>query len=342
MIGNRRAVLLMTISALAIGIYPPILKIFDAGTWFLAFAGVVSAARAAGIFAWCKISSSEMSSPEKHKRFLLLAFKGIPDSRTFLDKYMWLFATLARIAISTWVLAAVWIDPAAAFLIYEAVTLISFFCFRIKDRDRCSNKEMASAKMGWTMAAAVITGAWMVKIAENGEITLAVHPAWLLIILAGFANAIQIERSLKFGEYAAQRSDMSSEEKIKTQTYWSSAFSAYAAAAQAAVLLIAAAAAGHYSGRLPETLAVFAVMLAAGPISMICSRAGNNRSDRLEIEVVKRLSPVFAVGFMWLAAQAGWTETGIANWGWFWIGAALVIICSFWAQLASATAKNEI
>lgn len=332
MIGNRRAVLLMTISALTIAIYPSVLKIFNGAAWFLAFAGVVSLARASGIFTWCKISSPEMSKTENHKRFLCLAFKGIHDRQKFLDKHMWLVGTSARIATSIWILATRWIDPAAAFLIYEAATLMSFFCFRIKDSDRRSNKQMASAKMSWLIAASVIAGAWMVKNSENGEIALAAHPAWLLVAFAGFANAIQIERSLKFGEYAAQRSDMSCGEKLKTQTYWSSAFSAYAAAAQACVLLIAAAAAGHYSGHLAESAAVFALMLGAGSISMICSRAANVHSDRLDIEVVKRLSPVFAVGFMWLAAQAGWTEMGIENWVWFWIGCVLVVICSLWSQ----------
>ena len=332
MIANRRAVLLMTISALTIAIYPPVLKIFDGGTWFLAFAGVVSAARAAGILAWCQMSSPEMSSQGNHRQFLSLAFKGIHGSRTFFSKHMWLFGTLARIATTSWVLATRWIDPAAAFLIYDAATLMAFFCFRAKDTDRRANKQMAAGKTSWMLAAAVITGAWMVKSSETGEMTLAVHSAWLLVVFAGFANAIQLERSLKFGEYAAQISDMSYGDNRNTQTYWSSAFSAYASAAQAVVLLIAAAVSGHFSGHWAESAAVFAIMLGAGPVSMICSRAATNLSDRLEIEIVKRLSPVYAVGFMWLAVQAGWVEIGVANWFWFWIGAVLVVICSFWTQ----------
>ena len=334
--GNWEAVGLMSVAAVAVATYPLTMEISNGTRWFLVFSAAVGAARFAGILAWGRIWAPELQTVERHKRFFATAFKGADGQSRLWDKYLWLAATPCRLATIGLVISARWIAPAAGYLVYEAATTLAFLGLRLKDPDRRLNKTMAAPRMSWLMIAAVLAGVWMVKIAETGKLDLGFHPAWFLVLAAGGSNAAQMERSLKFGEIAAAIPEFAGKSSLlKAQTYWASVFVAYASAVHALVFAVAGVAAGHHHNRGFAVAAVFAVTLIAGPASMICSRAANNRSDRLDIEGIRRLAPVVAVGLIWAAEQAGWAQLGIAHWVWFCLGAALIVVCSFWANLAA-------
>lgn len=338
---NWKAVLLMVAAAVAVATYPLTLKMSAGGQWFLMFSATIGAARAAGILAWGRFYAPELHTAAKHKNFFAVALRGDRSRQRIWDRYMWLTAVPCRLATIGFVVSARWIEPAAGYLGYEAATTLAFLALRIQDPDRAENKTMAAGRISWLLICAVLCGVWMVKIAETGKLDLGVHPAWFLVLAAGAANAVQMERSLKFGETAAEQPQLASADRLKTQTYWASMFVAYASAVHALVFAAAGAAAGHHQSRGAAIAAVFAVTLIAGPVSMICSRAANNRSDRLDIEGIRRLSPVIAVGLIWTAEQAGWVHLGIANWLWFWIGAALIVVCSFWANTTAKQTAQE-
>ena len=332
---NWKAATLMLISATAIATYPLLIEISDGEKWFLGFTAVVGAARSAGILLWGKIYAPEIHTLEKHRGFFRDSLRGDASQTKMFNKYMWFTAVLCRIASVGFVISAKWIEPAAGYLIYETSTVLTFLCLRLKDTDKQPNKTLISAKMSWLMIAAIMIGIWMVKIAETGKIDIKIHPAWFLIIAVGAANAFQIERSLKFGETASAKYDSLYADNLKTQTYWSSIFSAYASGVHALIFTAGAIIFSHHPDKMFIVAVVFAATLIAGPLSMVCRRAANNRSDRLDIEGIRRLAPVIAVGLIWLADKADLVQLGIANWMWFSVGAAIVVVCSFWANVMS-------
>ena len=300
--GKTLAVMLMVVVT-SPGV-PIAVAISNAGEFPLLFAGMLGLLQGAGMFVWLFLFAGFRLTRDRVRSFIRQA-AGYWDSAnsdisaSVWDRHPFMFSLIGRFGLAAYALSTRWIDPVVATLFLETGIIWLILLRRVDSGQRHENNVLISNRKLVLLLAVAFIGLAFAQFSIDGEIRIMslFNIGALIATIAGLLDAVNIERSVKFGQNTLleQIPAHQKDTELSTSVLLTCItniitglcflpFVTYQCLSGNNLI-------GAFFNEIPSYIALI-LLLIVGPTATICMRHANTSDSTAELNLLRYLAPI--------------------------------------------------